>query len=436
MIDPNPYVAAGLFLAIGAAAAGWLWLHGHTAWTPYGLAVAGLLATKLTLSLIPAQKWGTANPRLRVGVVVPMFNEDPAILAACLASIARQTHAPAYVRIVDDGSSGPQAAQTWQLADGWARAHPGISAVAVWQPNGGKRRAMARAFRELAGYVDVFLCVDSDTVLDRDAIRHGVAAFNDPRVAAATGTVVALNHNSGLLPRLLDLRYVNAFLYERAAYSRLGSVLCVCGSLAFWRADIIDHHLDDFLDQRFLGRPATYGDDRHLTNLSLLHGQVVMVRDAIARTAVPERGQHLVRQQVRWGRSFFRESLWSLRRLTPRRVTWWVAAVESVSWAGFTIGLLCSAIVLPALGAGSGVGNYLVWVVLAGYARSVHVFSVRREDYPLWQQAGVFLLAPLYGMLHVLVLMPLRVWSLLTLRENGWGTRAGGVEVAAPALAV
>lgn len=431
LVRPNFLLVTGLFLVIAALAAVWLATDSTNAWTIYGAAVGLLLAAKLALSLAPPRRWHAAHPETGVCVVVPMFNEDPATLSECLASIARQTHVPHHVRIIDDGSTGPQAAEAHQVAREWARRrHARLSVQVIHQPNAGKREAMAVAFRELADHVDVFLCVDSDTVLESDAIRRGLAPFTDPTVAAATGTVVALNHAAGLLPRLLDLRYVNAFLYERAAYSRLGSVLCVCGSLAFWRADIVRAHLDDFLGQTFLGQPATYGDDRHLTNLSLLHGKVVLVRDSVASTAVPERGSHLVRQQIRWGRSFFRESLWSLRNLSPRRPAWWLAVVESVSWAGFTIGLVAATLVLPLITGDTHVLDYLVWVTLAGYARSVHVFSVQRPGYPWWQQAGVFALAPLYGMIHMLVLLPLRVWSLLTLRDNGWGTRAGGVEVA------
>lgn len=79
--------------------------------------------------------------------------------------------------------------------------------------------------------------------------------------------------------------------------------------------------------------------------------------------------------------------------------------------------------------------DYLVWVFLAGYARSVHVFSVRRAGVSRWKQGGVFLMAPLYGVIHVLALLPLRLYSLATLRSTSWGTRSAGVEVRAEGAA-
>jgi hyaluronan synthase len=423
-VRANALLVLSLFSVIALIAAGWMMWRGIPGISIYGVVVAVLLLGKLVLSLLPTPKWEPAPPGWQVCVVVPIYNEDPDILARNLASIDAQTYAPTHVWVIDDGSSDPSARI---MAEWWAAQRP--EATVIYQENAGKREAMGQAFRALAPEIDVFVCVDSDTVLEPNAIEEGLAAFTDPDVAAVTGVVVALNQDRGLLPRLLDLRYVNAFLYERAAYSRLGAVLCVCGSAAFWRGDIIERHVEDFLGQTFLGQPASYGDDRHLTNLSLQHGKVVLAHKAVARTAVPERGGHFIRQQIRWGKSFFRESLWTLTRLSPRRTAWWLALLESVSWAGFSVGLLFTAFILPAVTGQVHLVDYMVWCFIAGYARSVHVFSISRAEWSRWEQLGAFLLSPLYGMLHVLLLLPLRVWSLLTLRSTNWGTRKG-VEVA------
>ena len=54
------------------------------------------------------------------------------------------------------------------------------------------------------------------------------------KVAASTPAV--RRDNQDWLQRELD---VSAFLAERAAYSFFGAVLCCCGSLAFYRADVL-----------------------------------------------------------------------------------------------------------------------------------------------------------------------------------------------------
>ena len=42
---------------------------------------------------------------------------------------------------------------------------------------------------------------------------------------------------------------------------------------------------------------------------------------------------------------------------------------------------------------------------------------------------GTLLLAPLYGIIHMTLLLPLRIVALATLRDNSWGTRKSGTEV-------
>lgn len=55
------------------------------------------------------------------------------------------------------------------------------------------------------------------------------------------------------------------------------------------------------------------------------------------------------------------------------------------------------------------------------YARSVRYLGSQRTG--LASQVGLFLLAPVYGLLYLTILMPIRVWALFSLRNPGWGTR-------------
>ena len=51
-------------------------------------------------------------------------------------------------------------------------------------------------------------------------------------------------------------------------------------------------------------------------------------------------------------------------------------------------------------------------------------------DASVWQRAAAFALAPLYGTVHIVLLVPIRWWALLTIRSGSWGTRTQ-VEAAA-----
>lgn len=415
----NRAASVAAVVALGVTAG----LTGHLHW--YGALTLALLGWKVVLAAATPDPTGEP-PAMDVAVIVPTYNEDPAYLLAGLRSLLAQTYRPAAVCVIDDGSTDPTGADAADaLAPAFAAA--GIAYVVLRQANAGKRHALAAGFRAFPD-VAAYLCVDSDTVLDPAALHEALRPFADPRVTASTGLVLAANHDRNVLTRLIDLRYACAFLVERAAYSALGSVLCCCGSLAVYRADVVHKHLDAFLGQRFLGQPATFGDDRHMTNLCLLEGRTVFTGAAIAHTAVPERFGHYLRQQVRWNKSFFRESLWVLSRmpmgpallLTALEIGAWLLLTAMVSyaivWRPFTDGLILLAI-------------YAGWVGIIGWVRSVRALGVRRAGVSRRSRARAFALAPLYGLMHVLVLVPLRLYALATLHHSGWGTRAAGAEV-------
>lgn len=422
-----PQPGAGIAVAVGAvvaAVAGW----GHAHAVAYGFVLYGLLTVRLVLSMLPVPDRGRGvRRRVYVGVVVPVFNEDVGLLRACLESIDGQTRRPGMVVVVDDGSTD-RAAVEW--AEEWAATRPWVH-VHCRPVNTGKRDALAWAWT--ACEADLWVTVDSDTVLMPGAVAALVDVFErDESVYAATGTVLAANPHAGPLSALIDMRYANAFLLDRAAQSRLGSVLCCCGSLAAYRGHVIDRHVAGFTSQVFLGERQQFGDDRHLTNLALADGgRVVLARDAVALTAVPVRLRHFLRQQTRWAKSFFRESAWALMHLRPNRWAWWLTLVEVVTWTGFTGALVWTVAGRPLATGDFGVAAYVVALVAAAYARSVHVLAVDRSDWPRGWLWAAFVGAPVYGLLHVVVLIPLRLWALATLRRGSWGTRASGVEVAA-----
>ena len=334
-----------LALFLGA----WAVLRGASA---YGLAAFVLLGTKLLFSLLhrPVADAAAGRDEHVVTIALPVYNEDPELFVNCLRSLVAQTRRPDKIHVVDDGSTDRAAIEA--AAPVLAEAERlGIRAeVTLFRRNRGKREAQGVVFRS-SPEATVFLTVDSDTVLAPDALEEGLKPFSDERVMCATGLVLALNNERNLLTRAIHLRYVNSFMWERAAYSVLGSVLCACGTLALYRAEVIREHLDDFLSQRFLGKPAVFGDDRRLTNYSLLHGRVLLQPTAVGRTAVPERLRHFVRQQGRWNKSFIRESAGGVQHMPLRSAAFWLTFTEVASWVVFTVTLV-GAVAVASLHAG------------------------------------------------------------------------------------
>lgn len=384
----------------------------------YGAAALAYLAAKLALSLAYRPSDIEPGPVDGVAVILPFYNEDEAILRASLASILAQSRPADAIVVVDDGSASTACFEmAREMLAG--SSHPG-AIVHRLSSNCGKRHAQAWAVRRIRS--EIIITVDSDTVLDRDAFREGLRPFGDPEVQGVTGNVQVLNEGTNLLTHLTSVRYANAFLWERAAYSVAGAVLCACGSLSFWRRGVLADNLTDYTSQRFAGVSVMFGDDRRLTNYALTRGRVQFQDSAVAYTTVPERLHHYVRQQTRWNKSFFRETLWALRRFRPWSRVGLFSLGEIGLWCVFTLSLVGLVIVYPLWVGQLPSAWLLVFLSLMAYARSVRYLGSQRT--PMRRQIGIYLLAPLYGLMHICLLTPIRVWSLLTLRRAGWGTRS------------
>ena len=384
------------------------------------LAVA-LLTAKLVASDRPSPPRTGRRPA--TAVIITCYNEDPAALRKCLWNLACQTWRPDTVVLVDDCSAQPAAASdAFAHAKGW-----GLNAVLCRHAvNSGKRQAIATGVRA-APHADVYLTVDSDTFLEAAAVE-ALASRIDERTQAATGIVLAANRSANLLTRVQDVLYTTAFAVGRAGQSRFGSVLVCSGAISAYHGPTVRRHLNDFVGQTFAGRPVTTGDDRRLTSYALRQGRVVYCPEAVGYTIVPQRLGHFLRQQVRWSRSWFRESYLTMVEQPYRRPQMWLAALDIAIWVTFSLALLLSLVFAwwPALV--RLLGAYMLVGLLAMPARCGRYLQVRR-DLTVGQRLAGAAVFPAYSALYLLVGLPVRVWAVATMFNGGWGSRQAGVEV-------
>ncbi|MEE4545586.1 glycosyltransferase family 2 protein [Streptomyces sp. V4-01] len=375
------------------------------------------VAAHLTCQILFAERARRRRPapdpghRPGVDVVVPCHNEDPDVLAACLASIAAQDYAgDVQVHVVDDGS--PNRAT---LDPVYARftALPGFRLIA-FPDNRGKRQAQAAAVTDSAA--DIVITVDSDTVIAPDGVRRLVATFADPLVGAAMGEMLAANAGQNLLTRLIDLRYWYACNQERAAQSHFSAVLCCCGPFSGYRRSVLEKVLDDYLHHTFRGRPSNHGEDRHLTNLMLRSGmRTVYAPDARSATVVPDRLRPFLRQQLRWSRSVYRDTLWMARKLPSLGA---YAVLDTFAQVAGPV-LLGAALALAAVRAATAGPGGWPWFAAGalGVAAAYCGYGTWRLRHPR------FLAFALYGVLHCALLIPVRLRALLSLGDDSWGRR-------------
>ncbi|MFC7588417.1 glycosyltransferase [Nonomuraea antimicrobica] len=368
---------------------------------------------------------------LRVTVQVPVYNEDPRALRACLRSVLTQSRRVDRVRVVDDGSADavtgrPVSYDAVRREFEAEAATLGIETTWDRTPNRGKRFAQMHALAEDDG--DVFLTLDSDSVLDRHAVREGLAPFADPRVQSVAGQVLVLNRGANLLTRLTELTYLPFTCGLRSAQSVLRRVTLNSGALAFYRADVVRRCAGGYENERFGGRPMQMNDDSMLTFHALLAGDTVHQPSAMVFTLVPERFGHYARQQVRWMRGTAVRQLWWLRYMPLTGVVFWATVAE---YLHLLLALAVPVVVVVADPARLGPLCLAVAQVGLGmnYLMALRLFTVRRCDESAASRLRAFALAPLAALWRLLVLRPMYVYALLTCRRvNRWGTR-GGVEV-------
>jgi N-acetylglucosaminyltransferase len=343
-----------------------------------------------------------------VDVVIPCFNEDPSLLEACCRSVAGQDYpGPLRVWLVDDGSRNRSALlavyQRWEER-GWE--------VRLLDRNIGKRAAQDEAVRDGTG--ELVVLMDSDTVLAPDAIRQAAAAFRDEQVGAVSGSIGVLNAPTNLLTRLIHHRYRLRFQVERPAQGFFTSLLCCSGPFAVYRRSLLDELWRRYLTQTFGGVRCTNGDDLHLTNLVLATGhQVLFEPRAIASTTVPRSLGQYLRQQLRWNRSFYRELRWTFDGIRSRHP---YLALDVLARALLPL-LLAAALLLLA-----SEGVLVGWELLATDLSLALAMVCVTAAFLLVHGASVpFLL--LYGPLHVVLLVPVRIYALATLASPRWETR-------------
>ena len=176
--------------------------------------------------------------------------------------------------------------------------------------NSGKREALVAGVEKAKHELIVF--VDSDSFLEPNAIRNIVQPFQDPKMGGVSGRTEVENKYTNTMTKLQTVRYYIAFRIMKAAESYFDVVTCLSGPLSCYRKDLIEKHQEAWLKQQFLGHPATFGDDRSMTNYILKTHRTAYQDAAICSTIVPSQFNVFLKQQMRWKRSWLRESLRAL----------------------------------------------------------------------------------------------------------------------------
>ncbi|MEU8907018.1 glycosyltransferase family 2 protein [Streptomyces mirabilis] len=376
---------------------------------------------------------------LVVTVQVPVYNEDEPALRDCLMSVFDQTRPVDRIRVVDDGSINKStntlitydATKAWFLEEARRR---GILGTWDRTVNRGKRHAQMHVLADDPG--DIFVTLDSDSILDREAVAEGLKPFRDPHVTSVAGCVIVLNSRTNLLTRMLCMLYTPFTRGFRSAQSVLKRVMVNSGTLAFYRADVVRAHAGIYENEQFLGRPMQMNDDSMLTMYAMLAGDTVHQPSSIVFTLVPETWKHYRNQSMRWMRGTFVRTFWWMKYMPVNGAGFWMPVFEMLQ-------LLLSVVIPVALLTDPEQRAHLAtlgWSVLLvalamNWLIALRFLMVARDDEPLSFHIWLVILAPLAGLWRMFVLRPMHLYAMVTCwKVSNWGTRDAVEVAAAPAL--
>ena len=248
-----------------------------------------------------------------VSIIIPCFNEETWISKTILGCINQDYPIDRLEVIIVDDCSTDKSAE--KIKDTVHLLHKkGVNYKAkerlkyiLMERNGGKREARSRGI--LRAKHDLIVFVDSDSFLNPFAIRNLVQPFKDPKMGGVSGRTDVANTYTNKLTKIQSVRYYIAFRVMKAAESIFDAVTCLSGPLSCYRKDIILENMDPWLNQQFLKHRATFGDDRSMTNFVLKNYRTSYQDSAICHTIVPNNHKTFLKQQIRWKRSWLRESL-------------------------------------------------------------------------------------------------------------------------------
>ncbi len=345
----------------------------------------------------------------KISVIIPCYNEDPKLLQKAVASVVLAKGKKEII-LIDDGSTNNIHATLRRLAKKY-----GVT-LHFFDRNRGKRAAIHYAVKNLIKDSAFVVTMDSDTILNPDALVRIVEPLQHANIAASSGDVLLLNEKENLLTRMIGGYYWSALHIHRKAESVLGQVSCCSGALAAYRSSALKRVIHSFVTQEFFGERCTHSEDRHLTNLMHKNGyDVVFVPEAIAYTSTPSTLRKFLKQQQRWRRGFIQEAIvvltyaWKTKPLLFLQTFLWELLLPLLA-----IGIL---VIVAAL----AISDPLFFLV--GVLPSMVVVSFIRNLPALFEAPGKIVGLCLFALFSAFVTNIQTINALCTVRNKGWVTR-------------
>lgn len=234
-----------------------------------------------------------------VTILIPIYNSADTV-GNCLKSIVEQDYPikNLQVLLINNGNRD----MSYEVFCRFQEENPTLK---LWwiDSSQGKAKALNKGLYLAEG--KYIINVDSDGILDREAIRNVVEKFeNNPDIYAMSGVILtdslliekSKNYLLKLVQRCELFEYTEAFLVGRGFQSRKNRIFTLAGAFSCYRKDIVL--------KTQLYNNETLGEDTHMTSQirEILKGKVALCDNAFFYVDPIESLDKLYIQRQRWQR--------------------------------------------------------------------------------------------------------------------------------------
>lgn len=344
--------------------------------------------------------------------VIPCKNEEDAIaetIETCF--MAEYPAEKVQVIAINDGSTDG----TGRIMRALAKKYPNLVMI-DWKENRGKREAMAEGFRLASG--EIVIQLDSDSTIEPSTVRHIVEPFANPVIGAVCGHADVANADENYITKMQAVYYYVSFRVMKAAESVFYMVFCCSGCSSAYRKSAVMPILDQWLNEMFLGKKVTYGDDRSLTTWILKAGWRSIYTDRVrAYTIAPNNIKQLFNQQLRWKKSWIINGIFTIPFLVRR---------EPFTAFFYFIPLVVLSLLTPFVGLWNVYLGpiifrntpvfYLAGIVLTALILVLY-YRILREDARHWPYLFLWQFINTFFFSYVIL------YAIVRIQDRGWGTR-------------
>lgn len=265
-----------------------------------------------------------------ISLIVPAYNEEVTITET-IRSLLNLDYQIYEIIVVNDGSkdgTGELVAKTFGLRQVYRpirRQLPCADQVSVWEGVGAGRVPITLINKENGGKADsinmginaskypYFVCMDADSILQRDSLAKIAVPVLENQNVVAVGSMIRISNDcvfdngelvqmrlpKRLTPAFQVLEYERSFLASRILLDKFNANLIISGAFGLFKKDAVLH-----VGGYHVG---CVGEDMEL--IMKLHAyyrsnrlpyQIKYAYDAVCWTQAPERFRDLLKQRKRW----------------------------------------------------------------------------------------------------------------------------------------